>query len=56
MKYLYTNNKFNLKHWLMQWVSIPIDIFHILLKILTLNLVWFDFPVDWEIWKLKNTK
>lgn len=56
MRPLYSkDNKFSIGHYIFQWLSIPVDIFDIVAKILTLNLVRFDFPLNWTIFKIKNT-
>lgn len=54
MKYIYKEKQFEIGHYIFRWVGNFVHIFAELLKILTLNLVWFDFELKWTIYSLKN--
>lgn len=54
MKYIYKEKQFEIGHYIFRWVGNLVHIFAELLKILTLNLVWFDFELNWTIYSLKN--
>ena len=55
MKYLYSRDGFDLAHWVIQSIGNFVHLAERLLRILTLNLVWFDFGLDYTIWSLKAT-
>lgn len=53
MKYLYKDG-FRFGHWLFQFIGNFVHLFAIILKFLTLNLIWFRFELHWTIFSLKN--
>lgn len=54
MKYKYANG-FNFGHWLFQMAGSVIRVVEIILNLITLNLIYFEFPVNWTIYSLKNS-
>ena len=53
MKYVYKDG-FEIGHWLFEIVGNFVHLFAIILKIFTLNLIWFDFELNWTVYSLKN--
>lgn len=54
MKYLYKDG-FNFGHWFFQFFGNFVSLMEIICCILTLNLVWFDFPLQYTMYSLKNS-
>jgi hypothetical protein len=55
MKYVYKDGGFDIGHWIFQFIGNFVHLFTILLKLLTLNLVWFDFEFKWLFYSLNNS-
>lgn len=55
MRYIYKNDEsFDIGHYIFAWAGTFVHLFAIILKILTLNLLWFDFELNWTIYSIKN--
>lgn len=54
MRFIY-KDKFKIGHWLFQIIGGFVRLFAIVLKILTLHLIRFDFELNWTMFALKNS-
>ena len=54
MRFIY-KDKFKIGHWLFQIIGGFVRLFAIVLKILTLHLIRFDFELNWTMLALKNS-
>ena len=55
MRYIYKHdNGFNIGHYIFAWLGTFVKLFAVILKFLTLNLVWFDFELNWIVYSLEN--
>ncbi len=54
MRYLYKDG-FEIGHWIFQMVGNFVHLFACVLRILTFNLIYFDFELSWVVYTLKNS-
>jgi hypothetical protein len=54
MRYIYKNG-FNFGHWFFDVIGNFVTLFAIILKILSLNLVYFNFEMAWFIYSMEKS-